>query len=192
MLIVRTKMVEKQSATGFLTQKSSGHPQLKGHKLLERSHPAVSRLLQGTLTETRARRVAHILMPWSSFKCQVTGDDPWGCRAGLTGFEVATCKLSGLTSICWVWLVEATFIFVSVRSAWFYLTFSQEHHVIAVMLLACCTRSCSPSNKAMNKKRKKLLNHSPIVANVADFQRFKYNTLVTWLAAAQPIQTFAV
>lgn len=93
------------------------------------------------------RRGPHIDALTASFNCHVTGDDPRGCQAGLTGFEVATRRLSGLANICCrVWLVEATFIFVSVRSAWFYLAFSQEHHVIADMLLAFCTRSCNPSN----------------------------------------------
>lgn len=129
----------------------------------------------------QARPGPHTDAPTTSFTCHVTGDDPRGCRAGLTGFEVATRKLSGLSSVCWVRLVESAFISVSVGSAWFYLTFSQEHHVIADMLLAFCTRSRNPSNKAVDKNKiNKCLRHSPTVANVADFQGFKDNNLLTW------------
>lgn len=96
-------MVEKKSATEL---KISGHPQLKGHKLFtaitrgRQQAPPQQFILTGTLTETRARRGPHIDALTTSVKCHVTGDDPRGCRAGLTGFEVATRKLSGLASIC--------------------------------------------------------------------------------------------
>lgn len=123
-------------------------PHLKGHKVYVmithswQQAPPDQFILTGTLRETRARRGPHIDALTASFKCHVTAADPRGRRAGLTGLEDATHKLSGLSSICWVWLVESTFIFLSVRSPWFYLTFSQERRVIADVLLAFCTRSC--------------------------------------------------
>lgn len=96
-LLVRTGMFEQQPGRGFLRQKVRGHPPLRGHKRLQRSHPADVRRPPTPPWPTYPRP-HHILH---------TSRDPRGCRAGLTGCEFATRKLSGLASVCRVRLVRS-------------------------------------------------------------------------------------